>query len=97
MFQYLFKPTWEEMSHGDMELPPTMQKVQHCLHEHWKNCLEFPEAHMYVQCPAKPEVEDDKDLYADPEESLHVAQLVSSIRVPATEDAGSMTGSLVVM
>jgi hypothetical protein len=51
---------------------------------------------MFVQHLARPEDEDDEDLYVDPEESLHVAQLVSSITISAAEDAGSMTESLVI-
>ena len=54
-----------------------MQKTHHCLHEHWKNCLDFPEVHMFVHCPAPPEEEDNEDLYVSPKESIHVAQLVS--------------------
>ena len=50
---------------------------------------------MLVQHPADPEEEDD-NIYAGTEESLHVAQLVSSVYVQATRDAGSMTGRLEV-
>jgi hypothetical protein len=66
------------------------------MHEHWKNCLDFPEAHIFVLRPAPPEEEDDDNLYANPEESLCIAQLVSSITKYATDDAGSMTGCLEV-
>ena len=65
------------------------------MHEHWKNCLDFPEVHMFVQHPGEPE-DEDEDIYAGPEELLHVAQLVSSICVQAAEDAGSMTERLEV-
>jgi hypothetical protein len=53
------------MSHGDIMPAPKMQKVQCCLHKPWKNCLDFPEVHMFVQPPAEPEEEDD-DIYASP-------------------------------
>jgi hypothetical protein len=84
-----------QLSHGDIMPAPKMQKVQCCLHEHWKNCLDFLKAHMFVQCPAEPE-EDDDDIYASPEESYCTAQLVSSICVQATKDAGPTTGRLEV-
>jgi hypothetical protein len=58
---------------------PKMQKFWCCSHEHWKNCLDYPKMHMFVHHPAEPVPEDNNDIYADPEESLHVAQLVSSI------------------
>jgi hypothetical protein len=57
--------------------------------------LDFPEMHLFVQRLAEPE-EDNDDIYASPEESYHVAQLVSSICVQAAEDAGAMTGRLEV-
>jgi hypothetical protein len=68
-----------EMSCDDMMSPLNMQKTHHCLHEHWKNCLDFPEVHMFVLHPAPPEEDDNEDLYASPEKLLRVAQLVSSI------------------
>ena len=79
-----------------MTLPLKMQKTHHCMHDHWKNCLDFPEAHIFVLCLAPPE-EDDNDLYASPEESLCVAQLVSSMTEYAVNNAGSTTGRLEVM
>jgi hypothetical protein len=73
-----------------------MQKIRQCMHEHWKNCLDFSEAHIFVQHLAEPE-EDNDNVYASPEELLCIAHLVSSMTKYVTEDAGSMTGRLEVM
>jgi hypothetical protein len=50
---------------------------------------------MFEHLSAEPE-DDDEDIYTDLEESLCIAQLVSSLCVEAAEDAGTMTGRLVV-
>ena len=67
------------------------------MHEHWKNCLDFPEVHIFVLRPAPSEEEDDKDLYTSPEELLRVAQMVSNMTKYAVDNAGSMTGRMEVM
>jgi hypothetical protein len=67
-----------------------MQKVQHCLHEHWKNCLDYPEVHMFVKQPSGPEEED----LVEPEEQLHIAQLVSNMCSFNECDTGLTTGML---
>jgi hypothetical protein len=67
---------------------PKMQKMCHSIHEHWKNCLNYPEAHIFVLCLAPPKEEEDEDLYASPEESLHVAQLMSSMTEYLSDSAG---------
>jgi hypothetical protein len=76
------------VSHGDMSSTPKMQKTHHCMHKHWKNCLDFLEVHIFVLCPAPPEAEDNEDLYVSPEELIRVAQLVSRMTTYPEDTTG---------
>jgi hypothetical protein len=65
-------------------LPPSVPKWRKCLHDHWKECQDWPEMHMFVKMKPEDmeEMPGEAEEYAEDEDSqqedaLEVARLVS--------------------
>ncbi|KAF8273154.1 hypothetical protein EI94DRAFT_1696969 [Lactarius quietus] len=85
-------PEREVMSRTDIVSPSDNVKTRRCMHEHWKNCQDYPEAHKWVgKDPEYDEEEQvralvwaagtDEEDYLGEGEALRIAQLVSGMLV----------------
>ncbi|KAF8256364.1 hypothetical protein EI94DRAFT_1824038 [Lactarius quietus] len=74
------------MSRSDIVPPSDNVKTRRCMHEHWKNCQDYPEAHKWVgKDPEYDEEEQvralvwsqgtDEEDYIGEGEALRIAQL----------------------
>ncbi|KAF8258132.1 hypothetical protein EI94DRAFT_1708279 [Lactarius quietus] len=83
---------------SDLAQAVETQKQHKCLHEHWKNCQDYPEAHTW-ESRAEEDIKDEKavcaliaaedDSYLAYEEACRVRQLVSNMITRGnTPDAG---------
>ncbi|KAF8256972.1 hypothetical protein EI94DRAFT_1709850 [Lactarius quietus] len=96
-------PEREVMSRSDIILPSDNVKTRRCMHEHWKDCQDYPEAHKWVgKDPEYDEEEQvralvwsqgtDEEDYIGEGEALRIAQLVSGMLVHAEpSSAGTST------
>ncbi|KAF8256978.1 hypothetical protein EI94DRAFT_1819519 [Lactarius quietus] len=87
-------PEREVMSQSDIVSPSDNVKTRRCMHEHWKDCQDYPEAHKWVgKDPEYDEEEQvralvwsqgtDEEDYIGEGEALRIAQLVSGMLVHA--------------
>ncbi|KAF8256977.1 hypothetical protein EI94DRAFT_1819520 [Lactarius quietus] len=96
-------PEREVMSRSDIVSPSDNVKTRRCMHEHWKDCQDYPEAHKWVgKDPEYDEEEQvralvwsqetDEEDYIGEGEALRIAQLVSGMLVHAEpSSAGTST------
>ncbi|KAF8257128.1 hypothetical protein EI94DRAFT_1818917 [Lactarius quietus] len=96
-------PEREVMSRSDIVSPSDNVKTRRCMHEHWKDCQDYPEAHKWVgKDPEYDEEEQvralvwsqgtDEEDYIGKGEALRIAQLVSGMLVHAEpSSAGTST------
>ncbi|KAF8256595.1 hypothetical protein EI94DRAFT_1821711 [Lactarius quietus] len=103
-------PPTGHVSHSDIVLPSDNNKTCRCMHEHWKNCQDYPEAHQWVgKDPEYDEEEQvralvwaqetDEENYLEGDEALRIAQLASGMLVHAEPSSAgtSITGCMKVM
>ncbi|KAF8266526.1 hypothetical protein EI94DRAFT_1802972 [Lactarius quietus] len=91
------------LSRSDIVSPSDNVKTRRCMHEHWKDCQDYPEAHKWVgKDPEYDEEEQvralvwsqetDEEDYIGEGEALKIAQLVSGMLVHAKpSSAGTST------
>ncbi|KAF8261948.1 hypothetical protein EI94DRAFT_1809544 [Lactarius quietus] len=91
------------LSRSDIVSPSDNVKTRRCMHEHWKDCQDYPEAHKWVgKDPEYDEEEQvralvwsqgtDEEDYIGEGEALRIAQLVSGMLVHAEpSSAGTST------
>ncbi|KAF8257226.1 hypothetical protein EI94DRAFT_1818626 [Lactarius quietus] len=98
------------LSRSDIVSPSDNAKTRRCMHEHWKDCQDYPEAHKWVgKDPEYDEEEQvralvwsqgtDEEDYIGEGEALRIAQLVSGMLVHAEPSSAgtSTTGRMKVM
>ncbi|KAF8261320.1 hypothetical protein EI94DRAFT_1810462 [Lactarius quietus] len=96
-------PEREVMSRSDIVSPSDNVKTRRCMHEHWKDCQDYPEAHKWVGKDPEYDKEEqvralvwsqetDEEDYIGEGEALRIAQLVSGMLVHAEpSSAGTST------